>query len=63
MYIDILPDFRTIPNPEQGYFPVDRHPNADGHSMISRMLAKELTSGVIPELRADGRRAAVATSK
>jgi len=35
MYIDILPDFRTIPNPEQGYFPVDRHPNADGHAMIS----------------------------
>jgi hypothetical protein len=50
-YIDILPDFRDIPNPEQGYFPVDGHPNAGGHAIVSRLLAKELTSGVIPALR------------
>jgi hypothetical protein len=52
IYIDILPDFRNIPNPEQGYFGVEGHPNADGHATISRLLAKELTGGAIPELKA-----------
>jgi hypothetical protein len=51
-YIDILPYFRTIPNPEQYYFPVDGHPDAGGHAIISRLIAKELTSGSIPALRA-----------
>jgi hypothetical protein len=51
IYIDILPDFRNLPNPEQYYFPVDGHPNADGHAIISRFLAKELTSGAVPALR------------
>jgi hypothetical protein len=50
-YIDILPDYRNIPNPAQGYLPVDGHPNAEGHAMISRMLAEELTNGAIPALR------------
>lgn len=53
-YIDILPDFRTIPNPEQHYFPIDEHPDAQGHAMISGLLAKELTSGAIPALRNSG---------
>ncbi len=51
-YIDILPDIRTIPNPEQYYLPVDGHPDAQGHAMISRLLAKELTGGAVPALRA-----------
>jgi lysophospholipase L1-like esterase len=51
-YIDILPDFRNMPNPEKGYFPVDGHPNANGHAVIARLLAKELTGGAIPELKA-----------
>jgi hypothetical protein len=51
-YIDILPDFRAIPNPEQYYFPVDGHPDAEGHAIIAGMLARELTSGAIPELKA-----------
>jgi hypothetical protein len=55
IYIDILPDFRNIPDPEQYYFPVDGHLDADGHAIVSRMLAKELTNGVIPELRAAAR--------
>jgi hypothetical protein len=50
-YIDILPDFRNIPNPERYYFPVDGHPDADGHRIISELLAKELTSGAVPALR------------
>jgi hypothetical protein len=51
-YIDILPDFRSIPAPEQHYFPVDGHPDAGGHAMISSLLAKELTSGAVPALTA-----------
>jgi hypothetical protein len=53
-YVDILPDFRTVPNPEQHYFPVDGHPDADGHAMIAGFLAKELTGGAVPALRAAG---------
>ena len=44
-YVDILSDFRTIPNAEKYYFPVDGHPNADGHAMISRFLCARLTGG------------------
>jgi hypothetical protein len=51
-FIDILPDYRGIPSPEQDYFPVDGHPNADGQAIIFRFLAKELTSGAVPELKA-----------
>jgi uncharacterized membrane protein len=52
IYIDILPDFRAVPNPERHYFPVDGHPDAAGHAMIAGMLAKELTSGAVPALKA-----------
>jgi hypothetical protein len=52
IYVDILPDFRKITDAEQYYFPVDGHLDADGHAMISRLLAKELTGGTVPALRA-----------
>jgi hypothetical protein len=51
-FIDILPDYRGVPSPEQNYFPVDGHPDADGQAIIFRFLAKELTNGAVPELRA-----------
>jgi hypothetical protein len=51
-FIDILPDYRGVPSPERDYFPVDGHPDADGQAIISRFLAKELTSGAVPELKA-----------
>jgi hypothetical protein len=51
IYIDILPGFRVIPNPEQYYFPVDGHPNAEGHAIIADLLARELTSGAVPALK------------
>jgi hypothetical protein len=50
-YIDVFPDLSAVPNPEQHYFLIDGHPDAKGHVMISGFLTKELTSGVIPELR------------
>ncbi len=52
IYIDILSDFRTIPNPHLGYFGVDVHPNAYGHAMISKFLTRRLTDGAIPALQA-----------
>lgn len=50
-YVDILSDFRDVPNPELHFFPILNHPDADGHAIISRLLAKELTSGSIPALK------------
>lgn len=51
-YIDILPGFRSLPNPGQYYFPVDGHPDARGHAIISGFLAREITSGAVPALKA-----------
>jgi hypothetical protein len=51
-YVDILPDFRKVAGPEQYYFPVDGHPDADGHKILSDFMAKELTNGAVPTLRA-----------
>ena len=55
-YIDILPSFRNIPNTERGFFPIDGHPNARGHAMISGLLDKELTGGALAVLRVAARR-------
>jgi hypothetical protein len=52
IYIDVLPDYRNILNPQAGYLPYDGHPNADGNVTFSGMLAKELTNGAVPELKA-----------
>ena len=51
-YLDILPDFRNIPNPEQDYYPIDGHPSADGNALITRLLARKFASGAVPELEA-----------
>ncbi len=51
-YIDMLPEFSKIPGSGKYYFPVDGHPNAQGHALISALLSKELTSGVVPRLNA-----------
>lgn len=49
-YIDTPPYYRTVPNPQLGFFSVDGHPNAEGHSVIARILASALTSGIVPAL-------------
>jgi hypothetical protein len=50
-YVDVLPYFRTLPNPEQGFFPIDGHLNAEGHAMIVDILARALTGGPVPALK------------
>jgi hypothetical protein len=50
-YIDLLPSFRNLSAPEQHYFAVDGHPDADGHAIIAGLLAKEMTSGAVPTLK------------
>jgi hypothetical protein len=49
-YIDILPEFRTVPNPQLGYFALDGHPNPLGHAMIARFLTNKLADAAIPAL-------------
>jgi hypothetical protein len=51
-YIEILPDYRHFPNPEQEYFLMDGHPNIRGHATMSRFLAEALTGGAVPALKA-----------
>jgi hypothetical protein len=51
-YIDIFPGFRTISSPGQYFIPVDGHPNAGGHAIISRLLADGLSGGAVSALRA-----------
>lgn len=47
VYLDVLPDFRNIPNPEQYYLPVDGHPTVSGHALIAQILANELNSAAL----------------
>jgi hypothetical protein len=49
-YVDTLPDFRQIPNPGRLFFPVDGHPTPEGHAVLTSLLTKELTSGVVAAL-------------
>jgi hypothetical protein len=63
IYIDILPDFRNIPNPEKYFLPVDTHPIAQGQAIISEMLAKELSSGAVPALKAENKLSAALSEK
>jgi hypothetical protein len=51
-YVDVLPEFAKIPNPERHYFPVDGHPDAEGQAMIADILTQGLTSGTVPALKA-----------
>lgn len=51
-YIDILPQFRATPNPERLFYPIDGHPDAEGHAILTQFIAKELTGGAVSELKA-----------
>jgi hypothetical protein len=49
-YLDILGEFRRLPNPEKMYLPVDGHPDEGGHVVISNILADALSGGAVPAL-------------
>jgi hypothetical protein len=53
IYLDILPGFRPIPNPEQGYFAVDGHPNAAGHALLAKLIAGAMTGSEAAALQAE----------
>jgi hypothetical protein len=55
-YVDILKDFREIPNPDRRYLPVDGHPDAGWHAIVSGMLGRALTDGSVPALDTAGAR-------
>jgi hypothetical protein len=50
IYIDILPDFRTVPDPERYYYAVDGHLDPGGNALVSQMVAKALISGAVAAL-------------
>jgi hypothetical protein len=52
IYLDILPEYRTIPNPQLGYFALDGHPNGFGHAMIAEFLTNKLADAALPALSA-----------
>ncbi len=51
-YVDILPSYRMIPNPDRGFYPVDSHANPAGHALIAHFLADALSDGAVPALDA-----------
>jgi len=51
IFIDVLPGFRSIANPEQYYLPVDGHPTADAHAIFSKLMADGLTGGAVQALK------------
>ncbi len=47
IYIDILPEFRDVPNAERYYMPVDTHPYPSGHALLAGMIARGLSTAAI----------------
>jgi len=50
-FIDLLPDFGDLPDAGRYFYPVDTHPNIQGHAMIARLMARELAGGAVPALK------------
>ncbi len=49
-YIDILHDFRAVPDAGRLYLPIDGHMSPQGQGVLAHLLAKELTDGHVPAL-------------
>jgi hypothetical protein len=46
--IDPMPDFAQMPNGESAYYPVDGHPNALAHELLSHLVVRRLLDGSAP---------------
>jgi hypothetical protein len=49
-YIDVLPDLQETPNLDGLYDQLGYHLNAEGHAVLTQILARALTSGTVPAL-------------
>jgi hypothetical protein len=47
-YIDILEQFRNVPNVDGTFYPVDQHVTVQGHQLLAQMIANGLTQGADP---------------
>jgi len=54
IYFDILPAFQTIPDAALDYFPVNDHPNEEGHKLLASLIARELANTSPLDLRGVG---------
>jgi hypothetical protein len=50
--LDVTPGFASVAHAERLFYPVDNHPNGDGHAVIAKALVDRLTDGSIPQLAA-----------
>ncbi len=50
-YVDILQDFRSVPDAGSLYLPMDGHMTAKGQQVLADVLARELTNGNVLALR------------
>ena len=48
MYIDILQQFRDVPDVNRTFYPVDQHMTVPGHQLLAQMIAEGLTQGANP---------------
>ncbi len=48
--LDILSHFRSVSKPENNFYQIDGHPTADGHLLLSKFIAEELTKRGLPGL-------------
>jgi len=51
IYLDILPPFQRIPDAAKDFFPVDDHPNEEGHKLLATLLARALADSSLAIFR------------
>jgi hypothetical protein len=50
IYVDVLREFRNVPNVNSAFYPVDQHLTVAGQALAANIIAKGLISGKIPAL-------------
>ena len=57
IFLDVVPGFRDVAYAENYFYPIDGHPDARGHALITRMLADALMGSTIAEFHGAEERA------